>query len=293
MHAIALYNSKGGVGKSTLTLFFADFLASLQVAGRPLRVLVIDLDAQGSSSTALLGAVVTQQARQASHTIGHLALQLAEGQQPTLEPFLLLRPQSPGGHPPLPTVAVLLPERESIFNFDANPLQSLTLLLRTLKPALARRFDVVLLDLPGGLDERHLLAINALVMSDSVVVPIEPTRLAIHALPETVRMIQYVQGIHGQGAPHFLGLILNRTDRRSRQFRLHVSGMVQHFQKSGTPCFDNFLPNAPELANATDDTLAVQSLRERYGGYYPHVKRVVKELFDRWQAIPTGQPTNP
>lgn len=285
MHTIALYNNKGGVGKSTITLFMADFLASLRVANRLLRVLVIDLDAQGSSSTALLGATVAQQAKEAGLSIGHLAMQLESGQQPDLKPFLLIRPNSQNGHPPMPALSVLLPERESIFNFDANPLHSLTLLSRTLKPTLARLFDVVLLDLPGSLDERHLLAVNALVMSDSIVVPIEPTRLAIHALPETVRMIHYAQEINGQGAPAFLGLILNRTDRRSRQFRLHASEMAEYFQNSGTPCFENHLPNAPELANATDDTLAFTSLRARYGSYYPHVKKVVKELFDRWQAI--------
>ncbi len=288
MHTIALYNNKGGVGKSTLTLFMADFLASLTVAGRLLRVLVIDLDAQGSSSTALLGDEKGRQARAADLSIGHLALQLAEGGRPALEPFLLLRPRSRSGHPPLPAITVLLPERESIFNFDANPLQSLTLLSHTLKPLLEQIFDIVLLDLPGNLDERHLLAINGLVMSDSIVIPMEPTRLAIHALPETLRMIRYAQGKNRRGTPTLLGIVLNRTDRRSRQFHLHVPEMVQFLEQTGTPCFANCLPNAPELANATDDTLAFTSLKDRYGGYYPHVKKVVKELFDRWQQAPLG-----
>ncbi|MEO5339593.1 MAG: ParA family protein [Magnetococcus sp. MYC-9] len=283
MHTIALYNNKGGVGKSTLTFFMADCLASLRVGGQPLRVLVIDLDAQGSSSTALLGERAVQQARGSEHTIGHLALQLSHGQKPALEPFLRLRPGSQRGHPPWPAIAVLVPERESMFNFDANPLQSLALFAHTLKPDLARLFDVVLLDLPGNLDERHLLAINALVMSDSVVVPMEPTRLALHALPETLRMIQYVQERSEQGRPAFLGLILNRTDKRSRQYRQHAPEITQLFQKTGLPCFDNHLPNAPELASATDDTLTFTSLKERYGSYYPHVQKVVRELFDRWQ----------
>ena len=284
MHSIALYNNKGGVGKSTLTLFMADFLASLRVAGRPLRVLVIDLDAQGSSSTALLGEERTRQARAAEHTIGHLALQLSHGQQPELEPFLLLRPSGQRGRPPLPMVTVLLPERESIFNFDANPLQSLTLLTHTLKPILAQKFDMVLLDLPGNLDERHLLAINALVMSDSLVIPMEPTRLALHALPETLRIIQYAQKINGQECPTCLGIILNRADKRSRQFRLHAPAIKRLLQEIQLPCFNNTLPNAAELASATDDTLAFTSLKDRYGSYYPHVKKVVTELFDRWQT---------
>ncbi|MBF0162488.1 MAG: ParA family protein [Magnetococcales bacterium] len=283
MHSIALYNNKGGVGKSTLTFFMADFLASVRVAGRPLRVLVMDLDAQGSSSTALLGEELARQARAEARTIGHLAMQLAQGRQPDLRPFLLLRPSSLRGHPPLPAVTVLLPERESIFNFDANPLHTLTLFARTLKPLLLPHFDIVLLDLPGNLDERHLLAVNALVMSDSLVIPMEPTRLALHALPETLRMIRYAQE-HGQGCPVCLGILLNRTDKRSRQFRLHAPAIVRLLQEVQIPCFNNYLPNAPELANATDDTLAFTSLKDRYGSYYPHVKKVVSELFDRWQT---------
>lgn len=46
MHAIAIYNNKGGVGKSTVTVCLAGFLA----ANRKKRVLVIDLDAQASST---------------------------------------------------------------------------------------------------------------------------------------------------------------------------------------------------------------------------------------------------
>ena len=51
MHVISIYNNKGGVGKSTLIIGIAEFLAS----NRKKKVLIIDLDAQASSSSALLG----------------------------------------------------------------------------------------------------------------------------------------------------------------------------------------------------------------------------------------------
>ena len=41
MHVISIYNNKGGVGKSTLTIGIAEFLAS----NRKKKVLIIDLDA--------------------------------------------------------------------------------------------------------------------------------------------------------------------------------------------------------------------------------------------------------
>lgn len=288
MYTVAIYNNKGGVGKSTLTLFMADFLASIHIAGHPLRVLVIDLDAQGSSATALIGKRGLHQAQREERTIGHLALQLAPGQQPDLEYFLCTRAPSKDRKQPLPKVTVLPPERESIFGFDSNPLQQLNLLHKTLKPTLEKRFDIVVLDLPSNVDERHLLAINALIMSDAVIVPVEPSRLSMLAIPSTLRMIRYAQEKSTHGFPKLLGLILNRTDKRSRQFRLHHKNLQELFPKDNLPWFENFLPNAPDLANATDDSLACTSLRDRYGSYYPHVKRVVKELFERWQSHTHG-----
>jgi len=64
--SIAVFNNKGGVGKSTLTLLIADFFSStsVKIHGRAPRVLVVDLDAQNSSGTALVGqpAVEAKQA---------------------------------------------------------------------------------------------------------------------------------------------------------------------------------------------------------------------------------------
>ena len=289
MHTISIYNNKGGVGKSTLTLFMADFLASIRVGGQPLRVLVMDLDAQGSSAIALLGLDVVTQAREDRRTIGHLAMELQPNQTPDLENFLVWRSTANPHGKNLPEVAVLLPERESIFDFECNPLQQLTLMRQSLRPALEQLFDMVLVDLPGNIDQRHLLSINALVMSDSVVVPVEPSRISLNAMPDTLKMIHYAREKSGSERPAFLGLILNRTDRRSRQFRLHGHGLKYLFDQDGSPWFTNFLPNAPALASATDDSLAFGSLKERYGSYYPHVKRVVKELFNRWQALEVQQ----
>lgn len=51
MPIVSIYNNKGGEGKSTVTVGLAEFLAG----NRGHKVLVIDLDAQASSSRALLG----------------------------------------------------------------------------------------------------------------------------------------------------------------------------------------------------------------------------------------------
>src|SRR5260370_16818305 len=51
MQTVAVFALKGGVGKSAITVFLADFLSSVFDQ----RVLVVDLDPQQSTTIALLG----------------------------------------------------------------------------------------------------------------------------------------------------------------------------------------------------------------------------------------------
>ena len=50
MQSVGVFHTKGGVGKSAVTVFLADFLSSLHER----RILVVDLDPQGSSTRALI-----------------------------------------------------------------------------------------------------------------------------------------------------------------------------------------------------------------------------------------------
>ncbi|MEO5346829.1 MAG: ParA family protein [Magnetococcus sp. YQC-9] len=287
MYAIAIYNNKGGVGKSTLTVFMADFLASLMIRERLLRVAVLDLDPQGSCGTALLGRAGLDAAREAGWTIGNLARRLDAGQMVPVEPYLLHRPASvvPGRATSIQEVAVMVSDKASGFAFEVNPLHRLTTLRDRLGPLLASRFDVVLLDLPGNIDERNLLAVNGLVLSDAVIVPVEVSRFSIEAMPDTVEMIRYARERGGRERPVCLGMLLNRADKRGQQYQRNIGLVHAMAGQMGIPVFENVLPNAQTLTAATDESLLVGSLRERYGGYHTHVKAVVIEAFRRWSAL--------
>ncbi|MBF0180134.1 MAG: ParA family protein [Magnetococcales bacterium] len=291
MYAISVFNNKGGVGKSTLTLFMADFLATLSVRGRALRVLVMDMDAQGSSAAALLGTDGLERARGSGLGVGRLARDLDLRTAVDTGEFLFKRPRGvpKGRAEPLPEIGVMVSDKASSFAFEVNPLHRLTILRDGLKPELAKRFDVAILDLPGNIDERNLLAVNALIMSDAVVAPVEPSRISINALPDTLEMVRYVRARGAREAPVFLGLVLNRVDKRSQQFQRNLPWIRQMCEQLGVPLFDAVLPNAMALSTATDDRLACDAMRERYGLYYPHVKAVVWEVFRRWRHRQGGE----
>ena len=67
MLAVAIANLKGGVGKSTTTLFLAEHWALLGM-----RVLVIDLDPQANCSFMLLSRDGLRQCEDACKTLPHL-----------------------------------------------------------------------------------------------------------------------------------------------------------------------------------------------------------------------------
>ena len=69
---IAVSNRRGGVGKTTITMMLAYGLA---VTGRQ-RVLLIDLDAQASTSMVMMGHKRWREAREANRTNASLLTQL-------------------------------------------------------------------------------------------------------------------------------------------------------------------------------------------------------------------------
>lgn len=289
MHVIAIYNNKGGVGKSTLAVFMADFLASVPVRGRTLRVVVIDGDPQGSASVALLGKTACDRAKENAHTLGALASALGAGRTPVLEEHLLRRSGHPpqGRRRPVAPLSVILSAKICSFAFEANPLHPPTLLKERLRPELGQRFDLALIDLPGNIDSRHLLSVNLLTMSDAVITPLEVSRFSLEAMPDTLEMLEQAR-LMGDGThPVLLGMLLNRVDKRGQQYQRNLPEILTLAERLNIPLFAHTLPHAQGLTSATEmeDPNASDALRERYGSYYPHVKAVVGEAFQRWYAL--------
>ena len=175
----ALLNQKGGVGKTTVTLGLASAAAN---AGH--RVLVVDLDPQGSS-TWVLGHDPHDDQASAADVIGdadaHLTV-LASHWGPEVDVI----PSSPS-----------LQEHET-----GSPAR-----LRRALHRLAGQYDAVLIDCPPSLGN---LTMSGLIAADLAVIVVEPAALGLRGIGAVADAIDDVWNVHNTDL-ELAGVIVNKV----------------------------------------------------------------------------------
>lgn len=293
MAIISVYNNKGGEGKSTVTVGLAEFLA----ARKDQKVLVIDLDAQASSSCALLGQETLRDAVPGGQTVSQLISEIRRKRRPVakLDRFMIWRPATNAKNSALSEIAVMVPDGSRMFDIEdsLNWKKDHSLFQKYLRPALAE-FDYVLLDLPANVSKGTLISINGLVMSDFVVIPVRPTRISLSGLPRTFETIDYAQTRTGDGRPAVLGLIRNATDRRYQQYKANFPKIESASSaREMPPVFDNLWPPSPAMESATDANRACETLKDRFGKSYDHARKVARELERRCADFDVSEMNSP
>jgi chromosome partitioning protein len=188
---IAVLNSKGGVGKTTIAVNLA---AALTSARR--RVLVIDLDSQASLSMWL--GVSRRQLRpsSASCLLEKYPIQKAIRHTATANLDLVT------GSLELANADVVL-----------CGVRGRELAVRRLLERGLADYEIIVLDCPPGFS---LLTINALVAADGLVIPVTPEALAVDALENLLGSIERVRARMRSGV-RLLGLVLTQTDPQREQ----------------------------------------------------------------------------
>ena len=185
---IAIYNQKGGVGKTTTSVNLSSCVAAL---GK--KVLIVDIDPQGNSTGGL--GVNKRQIQASTYDV---LISNAETEQAILPlPFknLYLLP----GDVQLAGVELELvsaPRRES-----------------RLKAALAsvrEEFDYIFIDCPPSLG---LLALNALVAADTVLIPIQCEYYALEGLSQLMATLRQVKRLYNPTL-EVEGVLLTMCDGR-------------------------------------------------------------------------------
>lgn len=221
MQIVAVTNIKGGVGKTTTAVNLA---AALARAGHP--TLLVDLDPQGNASSGLgfpRDSVDTgvADAILGLHPLSHCVVR-------TPQEGLDLCPATPAlvG---VEVELVGLPNRERRLAFGLAD-----------QP---REYDFVLIDCPPSLG---LLTLNALVASDSVLVPLQAEYYAMEGLGELVRTISAVR--RGPN-PRLVreGIVITMFDGRTNLCREVEQQARDVF---GKEVFETVIPRTVRLAEA-------------------------------------------
>ncbi|HZY96737.1 MAG TPA: AAA family ATPase [Candidatus Cybelea sp.] len=187
---IALVNQKGGVGKSTTAVNLG---AALAMLGR--RVLVVDTDPQGNSTTGL-GVDKSRLTRDVYHALM---------QDIPLEHVIVgteienLR---------------LVPATINLAGADVELVAALsreTRLRHALAP-IAERYDFVLIDSPPSLG---LLTINALTAADDCIIPVQAEFYALEGLAQLTNVIWRVRDALNPTL-HVSGVLVTMFDGRTR-----------------------------------------------------------------------------
>ena len=199
---IAVANQKGGVGKTTLTVHLAVYLAR-----HGQRVAVVDADPQGNASSWLLDGDTTQAGMFNLLVVGTPAAALAQpvngwgvrllpGNSRTGEAYIFLAATGK----PFDTVAQLL------------------------RP-LAHDVDYTLIDMPPskGAGFREVL-----FAADCALVPTQLERLSLEGVAFMAATAGELQKQHGHG-PQLLGIVPNMTRRATVEHRQQMAELVKTF----------------------------------------------------------------
>jgi chromosome partitioning protein len=191
-------NQKGGVGKTTTTVNIA---AALALKG--LRVLVVDLDPQGNTSTAL----------NIPHSEGTPGVYEAIVEGAALQELVAPCPDIPGLTVLPATIDLAGAEIELVSLVARESRLDRALQLYLLERAEAGdRIDYVLIDCPPSLG---LLTVNAMVAGREVLIPIQCEYYALEGLGQLVRNIDLIRA-HLNPKLEITTVLLTMFDGRTR-----------------------------------------------------------------------------
>ncbi|MBR2614693.1 MAG: ParA family protein [Clostridia bacterium] len=220
---IAFSNQKGGVGKTTTCVNMAAYLA---IAGK--KTLIIDIDPQGNATTGLgfskseiKASIYNAMIEPEDYPVISVALKTQVENLDLLPANIDLA----GADVEL----VYVKNRESV--------------LKNILAKVKDYYDFILIDCPPSLG---LLTINALVASDSVIVPIQSEYYAMEGLSQLMNTIKLVIK-HLNEKLRIEGVVLTMNDNRAIISRQITSEIKKFF---GKRVYDTVIPRNIRLAEA-------------------------------------------
>ena len=218
---LSVANQKGGVGKTTTSVNLATALSAI---GK--KVLLVDLDAQGNASTGL--GIQRSSLRTSTYDIIFDDVPVEDAVKKTRVPGLHVLPSSvhlSGAEVEL--VGASQREYRLQKAFRHNDLD----------------YDYIIIDCPPSLS---LLTLNALVASDSIVVPLQCEFYALEGLSHLVKTIERVQKTFNPRLD-IHGVVLTMYDKRNKLSEMVAQDVRKYF---GDTVYKTVIPRNVRLSEA-------------------------------------------
>lgn len=272
---VPIINNKGGVGKTTTTVNLAAGLAR-----RGQRVLVVDLDSQGSASLAL--GVPRSELLPSTAGVLFDEIEARDAIRSTdLDTLDVM------------TGSLRLADADSRLSDMQHRHQRL---MRTLEP-IDDDYDVILMDCAPS---TSLLSVNALVAADAFIIPVSPSYLSLEGVISLGEVVKNVRMGLGDAAP-VLGVLLTMVDPSSEpaaeiigEVRAHYGGKVFDTEIRRSPAIEaapgtgqSVFEHAPDSPGARDYEALVDEVCdriERYGAIYGKVRNQKRSRTAQTQA---------
>ena len=249
---VAVFNMKGGVGKSTTAYNLAAGLVSFKKQ----RVLLIDIDPQGNSSAAL-GVPIWQLEEQLKDVL-QLKCPLGE-----------VIVSTPSGVDVVPS-NILLAEEE--IPISGRPGREL--LLKKALAAVVKQYDFILIDCPPNVG---VFAVNALMASDGVIVPVDMSYLGLLGIRGIERALTLIRE-HLDHPVRIMGVLATRFDGRNNLSKEVFASLTSHF---GSQMFKSVIPETVKLREAPSHRQSIFEYDPQGSGAKAY-RELVKEVY-QWQ----------
>ena len=192
-------NWKGGVGKTTCAVnIAASAVRCMTATGDPLRVLLVDVDAQASASRSL--GILRGDTHQGTADVLLRGVPIRSAIQPTAEGIDLM-----AGSIALMDADVLLAQ--------ADPVQRLFLLARALAEVRSD-YDLIIVDSPPS---AGVLSLNCM-LAGRLLIPVAPEHLCLEGVAILLELVGSVGSSVGC-CPEIEGFVVTKADYRSRATR--------------------------------------------------------------------------
>lgn len=295
MISIGLFHMKGGVAKSALTVFLADFLSSLHEQ----RVLVVDLDPQGTSSKALIPDYEIEKGFAAKKSLTNLLRDAAKKtiSKAAVKKCLFRRERSGKvrkGSTPIGPLSVLATEphdwrllSEQLHSLPKEKRQSLAGVLRDTLAPIDDEFDIAIIDFPGS--EIPFWTQMGLRATDRWLLPQIPDHFSVGDIQRVVEQVQEVQKTSNH-VVRPLGTLLAICPNRSSTVYKKTRAALIHLEnlKAIPPLFskDSEVLHRPAAQEATDwRSEESKTLVARYGAssdpFHVGLRKLAKEVMER------------